>query len=456
MDSEFLMSLLPTWHSLSPAMDIHAPELPCPAATDQSPDCFFAPNWDKSMDSGGGGLMFDSALSSMASSPVSPPNSSNDGFLIRELIGKLGGSGGSGGFSPQTLHSIHPKENAPKLGHSALPLNPGVADFSPATRFSSLGTRSFNGLSGQFTELAAMEKMMSRVTSSPSLKQLGSPVGAPQGSKNPNPAQDRAELSNSQEEPSVLNPEKNPSLETGANAPSNTNWRKRKAAPEGKEAEIDNDADAKRVKQSDEGNVNENGFVKAEEEAGGGNDDDGNGKDEKLQVKNEEKPSEPPKDYIHVRARRGQATDSHSLAERVRREKISERMKILQDLVPGCNKVTGKALMLDEIINYVQSLQRQVEFLSMKLASVNTSMDVNENTPIPKDVFHSDSSVPHQMLPLDSPSPALYGQKNPAVHIPNGTIPQYSADPLDAQFLPYQAFRGDDLHLIVQMGFGQN
>ncbi|KAK1310512.1 hypothetical protein QJS10_CPA08g00429 [Acorus calamus] len=80
---------------------------------------------------------------------------------------------------------------------------------------------------------------------------------------------------------------------------------------------------------------------------------------------------EPPSGYIHVRARRGQATDSHSLAERVRREKISERMKLLQGLVPGCDKVTGKALMLDEIINYVQSLQNQVEFLSMKLASVN-------------------------------------------------------------------------------------
>ncbi|XP_027168734.1 transcription factor bHLH137 [Coffea eugenioides] len=79
----------------------------------------------------------------------------------------------------------------------------------------------------------------------------------------------------------------------------------------------------------------------------------------------------PPTGYIHVRARRGQATDSHSLAERVRREKISERMKILQALVPGCDKVTGKALMLDEIINYVQSLQNQVEFLSMKLASLN-------------------------------------------------------------------------------------
>ncbi|GMI83600.1 hypothetical protein HRI_002029300 [Hibiscus trionum] len=82
-------------------------------------------------------------------------------------------------------------------------------------------------------------------------------------------------------------------------------------------------------------------------------------------------------DYIHVRARRGQATDSHSLAERVRREKISERMKYLQDLVPGCNKITGKAGMLDEIINYVQSLQRQVEFLSMKLATVNPRLDFN-------------------------------------------------------------------------------
>ncbi|XP_051148297.1 transcription factor BHLH094-like isoform X2 [Andrographis paniculata] len=79
----------------------------------------------------------------------------------------------------------------------------------------------------------------------------------------------------------------------------------------------------------------------------------------------------PKQDFIHVRARRGQATDSHSLAERARREKISERMKILQDLVPGCNKVIGKALVLDEIINYIQSLQHQVEFLSMKLEAVN-------------------------------------------------------------------------------------
>ncbi|XP_022762309.1 transcription factor HBI1-like [Durio zibethinus] len=94
-------------------------------------------------------------------------------------------------------------------------------------------------------------------------------------------------------------------------------------------------------------------------------------------------------DYIHVRARRGQATDTHSLAERVRREKISERMKYLQDLVPGCNKIAGKAGMLDEIINYVQSLQRQVEFLSMKLAAVNPRLEFNIENLFAKEVFPS-------------------------------------------------------------------
>ncbi|XP_020682274.1 transcription factor bHLH48 [Dendrobium catenatum] len=79
--------------------------------------------------------------------------------------------------------------------------------------------------------------------------------------------------------------------------------------------------------------------------------------------------------YVHVRARRGQATDSHSLAERARREKINARMKLLQELVPGCSKISGTALVLDEIINHVQLLQRQVEILSMRLAAVNPRID---------------------------------------------------------------------------------
>ncbi|KAJ4769595.1 Transcription factor bHLH82 [Rhynchospora pubera] len=60
-----------------------------------------------------------------------------------------------------------------------------------------------------------------------------------------------------------------------------------------------------------------------------------------------------------VRARRGQATDPHSIAERQRRERITERMKNLHDLIPNSNK-TDKATMLDEIIDYVKFLQLQV------------------------------------------------------------------------------------------------
>ncbi|KAG8100405.1 hypothetical protein GUJ93_ZPchr0013g37971 [Zizania palustris] len=110
------------------------------------------------------------------------------------------------------------------------------------------------------------------------------------------------------------------------------------------------------------------------------------GNSSKAANKNDTPPEPPRQDYIHVRARRGQATDNHSLAERARREKISERMKILQDLVPGCNKVIGKASALDEIINYIQSLQSQVEFLSMKLEAINTHMN-NESAAFPSKDF---------------------------------------------------------------------
>ncbi|KAJ4792854.1 basic helix-loop-helix (bHLH) DNA-binding superfamily protein [Rhynchospora pubera] len=108
-------------------------------------------------------------------------------------------------------------------------------------------------------------------------------------------------------------------------------------------------------------------------------------------------------EYVHVRARRGQATNSHSLAERVRREKISERMKYLQDLVPGCSKVTGKAVMLDEIINYVQSLQRQVEFLSMKLSAINPRLDFNIEGILSKSLFNSNVGPSSSMGYLPDP-----------------------------------------------------
>ncbi|KAI6692618.1 hypothetical protein NL676_020328 [Syzygium grande] len=72
----------------------------------------------------------------------------------------------------------------------------------------------------------------------------------------------------------------------------------------------------------------------------------------------------PPAIRPRARARRGQATDPHSIAERLRRERINERMKALQELVPSCNK-TDRAAMLDEIVDYVKFLRLQVKVLSM-------------------------------------------------------------------------------------------
>lgn len=66
-----------------------------------------------------------------------------------------------------------------------------------------------------------------------------------------------------------------------------------------------NDGDGKRLRGS--GNRNEGRDGKVEGEGSSG-----------KPAEQSSKPPDPPKqDYIHVRARRGQATDSHSLAERV-------------------------------------------------------------------------------------------------------------------------------------------
>uniref|UniRef100_A0ACD5Y053 Uncharacterized protein n=1 Tax=Avena sativa TaxID=4498 RepID=A0ACD5Y053_AVESA len=145
-----------------------------------------------------------------------------------------------------------------------------------------------------------------------------------------------------------------------------------------------------------------------EEAAGAASDGSAGGERGRKQAKGKSSKSkqaadEPPRDYVHVRARRGQATDSHSLAERVRREKITLKMKFLQDLVPGCNKVIGKALMLDEIINYVQSLQQQVEFLSMKLSTVNPQLDFSTlSSLLHKDMHQALGPSESSVFPLES------------------------------------------------------
>ncbi|OIW05723.1 hypothetical protein TanjilG_23509 [Lupinus angustifolius] len=74
-----------------------------------------------------------------------------------------------------------------------------------------------------------------------------------------------------------------------------------------------------------------------------------------------------------IRAKRGFATHPRSIAERVRRTKISERMKKLQDLVPTMDNQTKTADMLDLAVEYIKDLQKQVQTLSESRAKCSCS-----------------------------------------------------------------------------------
>ncbi|KZV56220.1 hypothetical protein F511_13824 [Dorcoceras hygrometricum] len=64
-----------------------------------------------------------------------------------------------------------------------------------------------------------------------------------------------------------------------------------------------------------------------------------------------------------ARANRGSATDPQSLYARRRRERINERLRILQNLVPNGTKV-DISTMLEEAVQYVKFLQLQIKLLS--------------------------------------------------------------------------------------------
>ncbi|MCD9560722.1 hypothetical protein HAX54_019470 [Datura stramonium] len=63
------------------------------------------------------------------------------------------------------------------------------------------------------------------------------------------------------------------------------------------------------------------------------------------------------------RASRGSATDPQSLYARKRRERINQRLRILQSLVPNGTKV-DISTMLEEAVQYVKFLQLQIKLLS--------------------------------------------------------------------------------------------
>ncbi|XWS45692.1 hypothetical protein CRYUN_Cryun14cG0001600 [Craigia yunnanensis] len=74
-----------------------------------------------------------------------------------------------------------------------------------------------------------------------------------------------------------------------------------------------------------------------------------------------------------IRAKRGCATHPRSIAERVRRTRISERMRKLQGLFPNMDKQTNTADMLDMAVEYIKDLQKQVKTLTDTKAKCSCS-----------------------------------------------------------------------------------
>lgn len=62
--------------------------------------------------------------------------------------------------------------------------------------------------------------------------------------------------------------------------------------------------------------------------------------------------------------RKSRTAEVHNLSERRRRDRINEKMRALQELIPHSNK-SDKASMLDEAIEYMKSLQLQVQMMWM-------------------------------------------------------------------------------------------
>ncbi|XP_012080335.1 transcription factor PIF7 isoform X2 [Jatropha curcas] len=63
-------------------------------------------------------------------------------------------------------------------------------------------------------------------------------------------------------------------------------------------------------------------------------------------------------------SKRSRAAAVHNQSERRRRDRINQKMKALQKLVPNASK-TDKASMLDEVIEYLKQLQAQVQVMSV-------------------------------------------------------------------------------------------
>ncbi|KAK8943226.1 Transcription factor PIF1 [Platanthera zijinensis] len=135
---------------------------------------------------------------------------------------------------------------------------------------------------------------------------------------------------------------------------------------------------------------------------------------------------------------RNRAAELHNLSERKRRDRINEKMKALQDLIPHHYK-SDKASMLEEAIGYLKSLQLQLQILwmgggmaPMVFPGAQQYIPVQNPVQLPGatllNPFMPPFSAPNMPMVFPSPQISPYPNQMPNVRLPE-PFPRYFSLP---------------------------
>ncbi|KAJ8752229.1 hypothetical protein K2173_003865 [Erythroxylum novogranatense] len=128
-------------------------------------------------------------------------------------------------------------------------------------------------------------------------------------------------------------------------------------------------------------------------------------------------------------SKRARAAEVHNLSERKRRDRINEKMRALQELIPNCNNKVDKASILDEAIEYLKTLQLQVQMMSMGAGFYMPPMTM------PLGVPHVHAAQMAQFYPLDIGIAVGFGMGMPKMYGISSTCPMLQVPPFrGAQF----------------------
>ncbi|MBA0636410.1 hypothetical protein Godav_024423, partial [Gossypium davidsonii] len=143
-------------------------------------------------------------------------------------------------------------------------------------------------------------------------------------------------------------------------------------------------------------------------------------------------------------AKRSRAAEVHNLSERRRRDRINEKMRALQELIPRCNK-SDKASMLDDAIDYLKSLQMQVQMMSMGCGMVPmfpgvqqyiSPMGIGMSMGMDMGIIRPMMSFPNVVAGSALPTSAAAAHLGPRIPMPAFHMPPSVPAPDPSRFQP--------------------